>query len=356
MTDLDLSLVDVHEFLSMLDVENIRVEAQEARFSCPYPAHSFGDSNPSAYMNLDTTAFICFSCGESGNAITFLADLKNVPRVTAKNWIAQKWAPQYAQIDDLRGFIEGMFERESKTQLVDPFVPLDEAEFEKRRVDWHGAGAFGMWWDYVLNRGFTPEVLTQFGVCYDQISDRPCLTVRTPSGELAGFKGRAYREDQWPKYMVLGDTERTLAERGEIYGFRPYDASRHVFGAHIARPINGRLVVIEGEFNVVSAHQKRITNSVGPSGSTLSDVQVESICSMCDEVVLLFDTDSATVKSYTTAHIKILRAIDAFERFVDVRVCPDHDGDPAEMSEYDLRSLVDSSVTSTMHKVLRYVS
>lgn len=356
MSDLDLSLIDVPEFLSMLDVANVRTEAQEARFSCPYPAHSFGDINPSAYMNLDTTAFICFSCGASGNAITFLADVKNVPRAVAKNWIAQKWAPLYAQIDDLHGFVEGMFERSAQTSARRPeFVPLAEVEYEKRAVDWTGSVPFGPG-EYILDRGFDPHVLNAFDVCYDSISGRPCLTVRTRDGALVGFKGRAWHDQQWPKYMVLGDTERTLAERGEVYGFRPYEASEHVFGANIARPLDGRLIVCEGEFNVVSMHQKGLPHTVGPSGSTLSDVQVEMICAMCDEVVLLFDTDSGTITSYTTAQIKILKAIEAFDKHIRVRVCPDHEGDPAVMSANDLRSLVDSSITSTTHRVLRYVA
>jgi DNA primase len=337
----------------MLGIEGVRVEMKEARFSCPYPAHAFGDKNPSAYMNLDSTAFICFSCGEQGNAITFLADVKNVTRATAKNWIAQKWAPQFAQIDDLRAFVEGMFERvEQEEEPEPPFVPLAEEEYQKRAVNWK-EGQFGFWWEYMIEqRGFDPDILNRFDVCHDPISDRPCLTVRERDGSLVGFKGRAYREDQWPKYMVLGDTDLTLSQRGEIYGFRPYDASRHTFAINIAQPLDRTLIVCEGELNVVAMYQKGFSNVVGPSGSYLSDHVVREIASMCDEVVILLDTDASTIKSYTTAKIKILKAIHAFEPLVNVRVCEDHEGDPAEMNVDSLHRLVNTAVGSTRYRVL----
>lgn len=355
--DLSLGVVDVIAFLEGLDVQNVRRELSEARFSCPYPAHSFGDKNPSAYMNLETTAFICFSCGAAGNAITFLSDIKGVSRLTAKNWIAQKWAPHYADIDDLRAFVERMFaqaQEQSEEECV--FMPLMEFEYEKRIVDWEESAAL-MQPDsdgavpYMLRRGFDPLFLNMFDVCYDEIADRTCVTVRERDGSLVGFKGRAWREDQWPKYLVLGDTDRSLAERGEVFGFRPYDASRHVFGInHVDDGVG--IIVCEGELNVIAMYQKGFANVVGPSGSTVSLKQVEDICNLTDEVTLLFDTDPLTPESYATAKMKLMKAIDSFEPFAKVRVCGDHSGDPADMSAGDLRSLVESAKSSTRYRVL----
>lgn len=344
----------------MLNVDHITDDGNEARFSCPYPAHGFGDKNPSAYMNLHTTAFICFSCGASGNAITFLSDVRQVPRLTAKNWIAQKWAPHYAKIDDLTAYVKSMLEQQDAPEQEVYQAFIDESEYEKRIVDWeelqyyhqHNVDNPPGWASYLFERGFDSLTLNIFDFCYDDIADRPCLTVRTESGQLVGFKGRAWREDQWPKYMVIGDTDRAIAQYGERYGFAPYDASKHVFAAHIAEPDAGTLIVCEGELNVVSMYQKGFANVVGPSGSTLSDTQVQKIVGMCDEVVILFDTDASNDQSYATAQIKILKALKSFEPYVDVRVCEDHDGDPAEMDAKTLHALVDNAKSSTLYQVL----
>ena len=353
MQDLDLSAVDVPEFLEALDVAHVSIEQSEARFSCPYPAHSFGDKNPSAYMNLNTTAWICFSCGATGNAITFLADVKEVSRITAKNWIAQKWAPHYADIDDLRAFVQSMFESDERTKLPAVYTPLDESEYEKRIVDWEEERGRGR--SYMIERGFDPLFLNLFDVCYDDITDRPCITVRDIDGRLVGFKGRAWREEQWPKYMVLGDTDKSLAERGEVYGFRPYDAAQHVFAIDKIEP-GAPVIVCEGELNCISMYQKGFSNVVAPSGSTMSPKQIVDIIHVTDDVTLLFDTDPTTEASYATAKSKLLKIIEAFEPHVTVRVCEDHEGDPAEIDASSLKSLVDNAKTSTLYKVLHSVA
>lgn len=360
MTDLDLSCVDVVEFLNMLGVDRTTREDNEIRYSCPFPAHGFGDKNPSAYMNVDTTAFICFSCGAAGNAITFLADMKEVSRLTAKKWIAQKWAPDYANIDDMEAYVRGLFDKIDAPLVDAHFEPLLEEEYEKRIVDWeelafeheHHHGDCPGWASYMFARGFDSLTLNLWDVCYDSHTNRPCLTVRTPDGQLVGFKGRAWREQQQPKYMVIGDTEKSLAERGVVFGFKPYDASHHVFGAHMAEPTKKHgLIVCEGELNVIAMHMKGFTNTVGPSGSTLSDKQIAQIVSMTDVVTLLFDTDGQNEQQYMTAKLKLLKAIKSFEKYVRVRVCEDHEGDPAEMDMHTILDLVSNAGNSTEWRI-----
>lgn len=369
MSDLDLGCVDVVEFLNMLGVERTTREDNEIRYSCPYPAHGFGDKNPSAYMNVDTTAFICFSCGAAGNAITFLAEMMDVPRLVAKQWIAQKWAPDYDNIDDLTAYVKGVFEKaDAPSEAI--FEPLLEDEYEKRIVDWEELQAmherYGEhplsqpapgWAAYMFERGFDSLTLNLWDVCYDSHTNRPCLTVRTPDGQLVGFKGRAWLDSQQPKYMVLGDTEKSLAERGPIFGFRPYDASHHVFGAHMAEPTEKHgLIVCEGELNVISMHMKGFTNTVGPSGSTLSDKQIAQIVSMTDVVTLLFDTDGQNDQQYVTAKMKLLKAIKSFEKYVHVRVCADHEGDPAEMDMHAILKLVSDAGNSTQWRIAQVLA
>jgi len=355
--NLDLSVIDVPVFLRSLGCENVRAELSEVRFSCPLPAHSYGDKNPSAYMNINTTAWICFSCGAKGNAITFLSEVMDVPHATAKQWIAEKWAPHYADIEDLYEFLMRSFERgiTETGAIEEPVVILPEEVLEGRRVDWRAVDVAGLEAPgslrYMLERGFKPTILSRFVVSYDRISDRPCLTVRDENGDLVGFKGRAWNDEQFPKYMVIGDTERGIAMYGQRYGFAPYDASKIVFGLHLAEPINDTLVVCEGELNVIAMHQMGFTNTVGPSGSTLSQRFVDIVAGECSKVILLFDSDLGSETSAATAKIKLLTAIEQFDRLVDVFVCPDHVGDPNDMTQADVDNLIRAAQNSTLYRV-----
>jgi hypothetical protein len=65
----DPSCIDVDDFLDCLDIENVtQATTTELRFSCPFPAHALGDETPSAYMNVETTAFFCHACHAKGNS------------------------------------------------------------------------------------------------------------------------------------------------------------------------------------------------------------------------------------------------------------------------------------------------
>lgn len=347
---LDLSLVDVEEFLIALGVQNLSYSDSDIRFSCPYPEHSFGDKSPSAYMNTETTAFICFSCGRTGNAITFLADIADVPRTKARYWINQKWSDHFVEIDHFSSYIKSIIDRSASAESKINRVVLPEEEVVIRSVDWFSENSG--WSKYMLDRGFTPDILSSFEVGYDQILDRPVIAVRDDDGALVGFKGRAWREDQQPKYLVAGDTERSLIRYGPRFNFAPYDASQYVFGLDKAKPIGGQLIFCEGELNVISMHQKGFTNTVGPSGSTVTDTQIKKIIRACDEVVIFFDSDLQDDSRAFTAKMKIAKVVDMLESFVSVRVVEDHEGDPAEMSVGEISELIHGSQSAMKTKLM----
>ncbi len=346
---IDLSAIEVSAFLEMLGVKQVHIGGErECRFSCPFD-HPFGDTRPSAYMNTETTAFVCFSCGQRGNAITFLAKLRDVSYATAARWIAEKWAPEGIHIDDMEAWLLRTF-AESQQDEVEPAPQvLDERHLDERRVDWYTTAHHAC--QYLLARGLLPGALQEHEFGYDSISDRPFLTVRDEEGRLVGFKGRAWHQRQEPKYLVLGDSERSIAAYGERYGFHPYDASRYVYGLHSARLVDGRLILVEGEFNAVMMRQMGHENAVAPSGSTLSQRQVQLVVEYADEVVLLFDSDPSNDASRSLAAIKVLKAVDAFEPYVRVRVCEEHEGDPMEMSADEVGRLVDGAIPSTTFRI-----
>lgn len=359
---IDLSVVDVEDFLNSLGIQNLSHENNDFRFSCPYPAHSFGDKSPSAYMNKTTTAFICFSCGKTGNAITFLADTAKVSRGTARQWIQEKWAPEFVEIEQLEFYLRQMW-AEARDIELHVEERLDEEVFVGRRVDWDAVRSAGPnapgGLRYMIERGFSPEILTSFEVIFDTVSDRPAITVRDSEGKLVGFKGRAWNQMQQPKYMVLGDTERSVVARGEVYGFRPYDASQFVFALDRVQPRDGNIVVCEGELNVIAMHQMGFEETVGPSGSTLSETQVRLIVERADSITLLFDSDlpdddddDTEWQKAQTARIKLMNAISLFEPFLPTFVVADHYGDPAEIRDPDeIQKLLVEAQSSMVFKI-----
>jgi DNA primase len=357
----DLTSVDTLEFLESLDIENISADDEEIRFSCPYPDHRFGDKNPSAYMNVETTAWTCFGCGAKGNAISFLAYVRNVSRVQAAKWIAEKWLPQYADIDNMTEFIRQLLEHNERKATEENCAPpksvvLPSDVLVGKTVNWammDEAEIIPGWGAYMLdNRGFTAETLEKFGFAYDPIMDRPCIVARDPDGNVVGFKGRAWRDDQWPKYLVAGDTSRSIAQHGERYGFAPYDAQLVVYGLDVAEIKDGHLTLVEGEFNTVAMHQKGFTDSVGISGSSMSQTQIDQIVERCDHVTIFMDSDLGDDVKEATAMRKLFQVVDAFEKYLKVTVVPLHKGDAADMDKTYLHELMDRKVSSSLFRLI----
>lgn len=303
-----LRFINVIDFLEHLEIANIsQATADEVQFSCPFPGHLHGDESPSAYMNDGTknsrltTAWKCHGCGRQGNAISFLADHEHISRTRAQRWLKEHYAPGFASP---KGGISTEFDERQKRRADEAEKPpegmprgvakLDWEMYHKRfGVEWgHMAEEYGDEPDvgYMLRRGFTPAMLEEWAIGYDYDSGRLTIPVCDPQGNLVGIKGRAWREGHKPKYLILGDTSKSIAKRGEVYGFKPYDKSMIVFGIDRWGEQES-YVYDEGEINAMSFWRLGMPAIAG--GSSLSDVQARIIREYANEVVLFLDNDAA---------------------------------------------------------------
>lgn len=289
--------VDVVDFLERLDIANInQINAEQVAFSCPFPDHTHGDESPSAAMNNGSaiaekaTRWKCFGCGRDGNAIDFLSEYLNISQQQARLELRETYAsgyiaPKYGSI--AREFDEQR--RARKRNTVTELPSLGFTELKRFDVDWsHYAEEHEDQPDvrYMLDRGFTPAALDEWGIGYDYDSQRITIPVCIPDGDLVGFKGRAWKPDAHPKYLVLGDKGKR-----QRYGFPTYDKTRVVFGLDMWREVE-TYVLVEGEIDVMSLWVMNIP-AICVGGSSMSPTQAKLIRQYCDKVVLFFDNDPA---------------------------------------------------------------
>lgn len=350
MAGFDPSCIDVEHFLNSLDVRNLTgATEEELSFSCPFPEHEGSDDKPSCYMNTNTTAFFCHGCKAKGNAVGFTAHILGVSPLEATKLLRDRYQAGAINPDE-RNMV-----KEIEDIIYSSFEPteqpiLDESIFDKMSVDWEKVDfairreqTVAAPLKYLFSRGFTAEVLADWEFGYDQISDRPVFAVREQHGSLIGFKGRAWRDKQFPKYFVLGDK----AGKEVRYGFPCYHTSRVVFGANRILPDEGKLVICEGELNAVAVEMKTNYRAVAINGSHFSSFHAEIIKSKTDEVILFLDSDAAGIAATWgwedangTHHNGV---IDSLKDFLDVRVCPVHEGDAVSMSESEVAGCLDNS-------------
>lgn len=338
---IDLSKVDVYEFLNELGMNNIREEGKDIWYSCFSDQHYRGDLNPSASMEKGTTRFYCFSCGMHGNAVSFLAELENVSPIQASIWIKERFIG--ASVPDKSTLVENVQKilnskkAHSHTATKNTVPVLAENEAQRRAIEWKSEEAWikysGNQIDandtpivYMLDRGFSPEILNKFQIGWDKISERIVIPIRNEEGGLIGFKARSI--DELPRYKVLGGPE---------YGFEPYETKQVLFALDKYEPNSKKEIILcEGELNTIALHQHGYTNAVGISGKFLSDEQAELVIKYGNSCILIFDEIDDAVAASKKIRTKI-----------PTKIVPQHDKDPADCDATELEWLLQSA-RSTM--------
>lgn len=334
----DTDCIDVFDFLECLDIEHDGGQPW-VRFPCPF----HGGVNFNCAMKHETTVFVCHVCKERGNAISFTEKLLEVSPLEARRLLKQRYQPGFIDPDSrsIVSEIERMMNRKKTDFYEQPSLRDDETEqFE---TSW--SAAYHAWleaygWggtDYAFERGFSPRTLEEWEFGYDNWSNRITFAVRDEMGRLVGFKGRAWHEHQQPKYLVLGDRPGSRPH----YGWPCYRTGNVVYGLH--RACSRDLIVCEGEFNAVALSQAGYAG-VAINGSNFSKRQAEIICRAADSVTVFFDTDEAGSDGANAV-------VDALKDFLPVYLVPDHEGDPADMTDEQIATVLAAKQSWTIAKI-----
>jgi DNA primase len=356
---IDLSSVDVVDMLERLELRNVRLTSggREANFSCFKPDHAHADERPSAYMNVETTAWWCFGCKSRGNAIGFVAEVQQVSRVDAQRWLRDTYGIEFQEPQG------GSMVGEIEARLAPPVAPPRSTRPTSGHVamlstDWRDAGRYEHQHHYLLDRGFIPDTLEEFEVGYDYFAERLTFPVYDLDGTLVGIKGRVWRDGHEPKYLVMGDRG-----DGTRYGYSPYEATEVVYGLNRRRDLDV-VVLCEGELNAWACYQAGVESVARPCAlgmSYLSERHAQLLAREASDVFLLFDPDDAGregVWGRRSADGRWLPgAAELLERYLTVWVVEGHDADPAELVKQgrgeEVIGLLERAQTSTSIRVAR---
>ena len=146
--------IDVEKTLLNLDVPLTAQRGEEVQGLCPMHQKRTGkeDHNPSWWINTNSGAHICFSCGYKGNIYTLVADLKGIDYFEAKDFVEKesdipadillrriRELPQYVAAGDEE---IGMSEARLAVYEQPPLI-----ELKKRFLTPEGAEKCGVLWD-----------------------------------------------------------------------------------------------------------------------------------------------------------------------------------------------------------------
>ncbi len=106
-------------------------------------------------------------------------------------------------------------------------------------------------------------------------------------GNIIGFSGRSLESDQMPKYLNTAETELFHKNR-YLYGL--FEAKKQLAEAK-------KVMLVEGQLDLILAHQSGTNYALAPSGTALTEDQLRLVRRYTDTLILCFDSDDAGQKA-----------------------------------------------------------
>lgn len=120
---------------------------------------------------------------------------------------------------------------------------------------------------------------------------RIIFPIRNAYGELVSFQARLMNDNIDPTLERYNDRK---------YYHNSFDKSRILYNLHRVIPIvrrTGKLIITEGQFDVIAAYKFGIRNIVCTSGTVLNRKHTSILGRYASELLILFDNDEAGKKA-----------------------------------------------------------
>ena len=291
---------------------------------CPF----HNEKSPSFSVSPDKQIFHCFGCGVGGNVITFVSQIEGLNFVETVQMLAERANIQLPTLqnngDTQREILKDKVYKVNEftaeyyhQNLYKPQAKIAQEYVKKRQLTNETlksfrigfSGKFDELYQELKKQGFQEQEILESGLVnknergqyIDRYRNRLMFPICDARGRVIAFGGRVL-DDSKPKY--INSPENVVYSKG-----------RHLFGLNVAKKGDTKkLLIVEGYMDVISLHQRGITNVVAPLGTALTEQQGWLLRKNSEQIILSFDSDDAGIKAK-------LRAIDILQNMgCDLRV------------------------------------
>ena len=269
---------------------------------CPF--HQ--EDTPSFTVHPQKQSWYCFGCQRHGDVFTFVELIEKTDKRGALQNLAEragielkKLSPEQRQRADTRKRLLELLKLAAQyyeyVLWSNPAGEPGRKLLESRRVSEETARRFQLGFappgrgfaEYLRAKKKSLQDAQEAGLMRrdgsDFFAERLVIPIRDERGQPLAFTARTVRADEQRKYINSQETS-------------TYIKGRVIFGLDLARDEitkRGHAVLMEGQFDVITAHQFGVQNAVASSGTALTDDQVRLLKRFTDEVLLVFDADRA---------------------------------------------------------------
>ena len=333
---------------------------------CPFPDHQ--ERTPSFSVSENKQVYHCFGCHKSGNIFTFLRDYQGLNFPQAIEFLADRSGvpiPQEMEEDkqadqknkrkkqllainkEALQFFSDNLKKTSKTGEVAKY--LQHRQLTEEVIQTFKLGLALPEWDalcqHLKKKNFSLELAEEARLVksktrdegkqdskYDIFRDRLIFPITNSMGDVLAFGGRIITAGE-PKY--LNSPETPVFQKGKIfYGLE--QTARFVRS-------EDQIVIVEGYMDLISLYQHGIKNVVATMGTALTPDHGRVIRKLTQNVVVMFDGDSAG-KEATERALSVLLEQDLYPRGLTLPDKMDPDDYVRKMGPEELKMKIDHSL------------
>jgi len=325
--------------LSIVDVVGSYIKLEKAggnfRAVCPFHA----ERTPSFFVSPVRDSYHCFGCNRGGDIFSFVEEIEGLDFKGALKVLADKAGVTLLEVNPaLRS------EKEALYGLLEEATKLFQWDLTKNKealAYLYGRGvvtetlkqfrigfAPGSWTfvrDALLSKGFKEQEIEKAGLIikspkgyYDRFRSRIMFPLADSAGRVVGFSGRIFGDEESKMGKYINSPETILFSKSQLlYG---YDKAK----SEIRK--QNTCILVEGQMDLLMAHQAGFSNTVAVSGTALTDSHLRTIKRLANTLVIAFDADPAGNSASGKG------ALTGMSLGMDVKVVPMPQGlDPADV-------------------------
>jgi DNA primase len=291
--------------------EYVKLTKAGNSFKACCPFHQ--ENTPSFNVNEEKQMYHCFGCGVGGDVFSFVMEIEGMGFREALEMLADK-----AGVELQNNFSGSGQSQDKKKKLFDA-LELTTKFYQKQL--WDGDGVKKVL-PYLRGRGLSDEIIKKFrlgyapdgwnhvesflkskgfdnsivaqtgtiiksdkGSFYDRFRNRIMFPITDAMGRVIGFTSRVLPGDDESQAKYINTPETYLYHKGSVlYGID-----------HAKQSIkqSEKVVVVEGNMDVIAAHDSDITNTIAVSGTAMTEEHIRILKRYTNHFVLFFDADDA---------------------------------------------------------------
>jgi DNA primase len=303
------SVEQIKERLNIEEVVGSYIKLERAGNSLKARCPFHNEKTPSFFVSTDRGSYYCFGCGAKGDIFTFVQEFEGIDFLGALKILADKAGVTldkfssnttdkkerlYQVLEVATHFLQKNLESEElainylkKRGLTDKTIQTWKIGFV--RDEWRSIS------DYLKSKKFTDDEIERAGITktegkstYDRFRGRIMFPIFDSAGRVIAFSGRILHDDgKSAKYLNSPQTE--LFDKSKVlYGYDKAKQSIRKFDFSI---------LVEGQMDLLMAHQAGFTNTVASSGTALTSEHLSILKRISNKIIMSFDSDNAGAKA-----------------------------------------------------------